>query len=165
MNTKTCTKCGETKELSEFSKEKRNKDGINCQCKSCIHSYITSYRALNKTRIVKNKKNYSSSFVGRFNHWRGGAKKREIPFELTIQDLKAMPLVCHYTGKVLTCENKKYTTISLDRLDSSKGYTKDNVVFCCGFINFMKSTLTYDQFIYACKLIAQHHDNKQEQLN
>ena len=32
---KTCTKCGKTKEFSEFYKNKRNKDGYHFECKTC----------------------------------------------------------------------------------------------------------------------------------
>lgn len=32
---KTCTKCGETKPLSEFSADKSKQDGLHTQCKSC----------------------------------------------------------------------------------------------------------------------------------
>ena len=32
---KTCTKCGKTKEFSEFYKNKRNKDGHHFECKIC----------------------------------------------------------------------------------------------------------------------------------
>lgn len=32
---KTCTKCGETKDFSEFYKNKNSKDGYYCACKEC----------------------------------------------------------------------------------------------------------------------------------
>lgn len=33
--TKTCTKCGETKDVSAFSKDACAKDGLQCHCKAC----------------------------------------------------------------------------------------------------------------------------------
>lgn len=33
--TKKCTKCGETKELSEFGRDKRHRDGAQSRCKVC----------------------------------------------------------------------------------------------------------------------------------
>ena len=96
----------------------------------------------------------------RFSNWKSKAKVRNISFELAIDDLKNIPKVCYYSGRLLTSKQNRYDTISLDRLNSSKGYTKDNVVFCCEFINKMKNDLTYDQFIYACKIISEYHKNK-----
>ena len=48
---------------------------------------------------------------------------------------------CYYTGLKLSTEKgkKSHDTMSLDRIDSSIGYMKDNVVFCINAINMMKS--------------------------
>jgi hypothetical protein len=40
MNTKICFKCKEEKPISEFHRNKRNKDGYKGQCKSCCRKYI-----------------------------------------------------------------------------------------------------------------------------
>jgi hypothetical protein len=40
---KQCTKCNETKELQFFQKNKRNKDGLHCWCKSCINEGVKKY--------------------------------------------------------------------------------------------------------------------------
>jgi len=74
-------------------------------------------------------------------------------FALTKQDVEQIPLICHYTGKPLTLEANHFNTISIERLDSSKGYTKENVVFCCETINRMKQELSYDDFIETCHTI------------
>ena len=41
---KTCTKCGETKEFSEFSKNKSRNDGYNNHCKQCIKKHTIDLR-------------------------------------------------------------------------------------------------------------------------
>jgi hypothetical protein len=43
---------------------------------------------------------------------------------------------------------------SLDRIDSSKGYTKDNVQWVHKKINLMKNTLNQNEFIAYCKQVA-----------
>lgn len=35
METKICSKCGKELPVSEFSKNSKTKDGLQCQCKSC----------------------------------------------------------------------------------------------------------------------------------
>jgi len=51
--TKKCTKCGEVKNISEFGKDKKHKDGLRYECKECRNKYC---RDLNKyhrpTKII-----------------------------------------------------------------------------------------------------------------
>lgn len=50
---KTCSKCKETKNTTEFSKHKSSKDGLRSYCKLCNSVYCKSYRIKNmdKERI------------------------------------------------------------------------------------------------------------------
>jgi len=48
MKTKKCSKCGEVKPVSEFSKDKNRKDGLQRQCKSCAKQYYQDHREENK---------------------------------------------------------------------------------------------------------------------
>lgn len=56
---KKCRKCGETKERTEFSKNKSRKDGFESQCKSCKRAYYQKNkvraRELRKQRYLQNK--------------------------------------------------------------------------------------------------------------
>ena len=47
-------------------------------------------------------------------------------------------------------------TQSLDRIDSTKGYTIDNVQWVHKYINLMKHQLTQQQFIDFCKKVVEH---------
>lgn len=49
--------------------------------------------------------------------------------------------------------NNKYN-ISVDRIDSSKGYTKDNIQLICGMVNIIKYKLPQEKFIELCKKIS-----------
>lgn len=53
--TKTCTKCHEEKELSEFGKRDQ---GLRADCKSCVAEYHKEYRAANEEKIKEDKKVY-----------------------------------------------------------------------------------------------------------
>ena len=52
--TKVCTKCGETKCVSKFSKNKTNKDGLSYSCRKCRKAW----REANKEKIAKQSKAY-----------------------------------------------------------------------------------------------------------
>ena len=161
MNTKQCGKCKKVKDLSEFGKDKHSPDGLVYPCKECARkrSRIFYNNNINKVK-VSNKRYRNEDFNYRFALWKTNAKRRNIPFQLKFDDIKLLPLVCYYTGTKLTLNVNQYNTISLDRIDNSKGYSKDNVVFCCQFVNYMKGKLTYEQFIFACKLIIHTHENR-----
>ena len=49
--TKSCTKCGKEKPLSEFCKEKGGKDGIRSHCKVCRNKYHKKHQLENKAEI------------------------------------------------------------------------------------------------------------------
>lgn len=62
---KTCSKCGQTKPLDEFSNRNRSRDGKESQCKQCIYAYsrseagISARRKYRKSQLgKKNKKKY-----------------------------------------------------------------------------------------------------------
>jgi hypothetical protein len=42
----------------------------------------------------------------------------------------------------------------IDRVDNSKGYTKENVVPCCTWCNRAKNNTTKEEFIKKCKMVA-----------
>lgn len=49
---------------------------------------------------------------------------------------------------------------SLDRIDSYKDYTIDNVQWVNQKINFMKQSLTDEDFIKTCKEVAKYNEQK-----
>jgi len=53
------------------------------------------------------------------------------------------------TKSVSTYQQQNGTFIynGLDRIDSTKGHTRDNIVPCCRICNWMKSNLTLDEFL------------------
>ena len=57
----------------------------------------------------------------------------------------------------LKIENAKTKTnkkiVSVDRVDSTKGYTKSNIVLCCWAVNNIKQDLTVEELKYWSKLI------------
>lgn len=72
--------------------------------------------------------------------------------------------ICPYTGIVLEKPkskggNSKIYTASLDRIDSEIGYHKDNVQFISTAINLMKNTMSHDDTIKLCKIIANNWNN------
>jgi len=60
--TKTCTKCGDSKELSFFYKDKNAKDGHRNQCKGCKKAYTKKWHRENLEKRRKiNRKYYQEN--------------------------------------------------------------------------------------------------------
>lgn len=85
---------------------------------------------------------------------RSHAKSRNRIFDLNLIDLqlqiKMQNNMCVYTGEEFTENNLP----SLDRIDSNKGYIKNNIQFVCIRVNKMKSDMTHDDFIGLCNKVS-----------
>jgi len=64
---------------------------------------------------------------------------------------------CSLSGRPLVFESNYITTPSIDRIDSSKGYTDDNIQWVGASINNAKATLDNNDFIELCADIARHN--------
>ena len=52
MDVKTCYKCKQSKELTEFSKNSSKKDGVSSQCKMCHKQLRRNHYLKNKEKIL-----------------------------------------------------------------------------------------------------------------
>lgn len=98
-----------------------------------------------------------------FQRIKNGADRRNINFEITIEDMYDRWVfqkgICSLSGEKLTYyENSAYNyNASLDRIDSKKGYTKDNIQWIHKDINKMKMDLEQEKLINWCKKIASYN--------
>ena len=94
-----------------------------------------------------------------------GATVRNLPFELTIQwgwELyEKQQGKCALSGVPIGFgTERRRNTASLDRIDSTRGYTTDNVQWVHKDINIMKRDLPNDTFITLCKSVAIRNTDK-----
>ena len=105
----------------------------------------------------------SSSFVSKY---REQAKRRSISFAVTTKYLwlifKKQEGKCALSGQTLKLPIKSTdvhngsATASLDRIDSTKGYQKDNVQWVHKDINFMKQQFDEAYFVELCRMVVNH---------
>lgn len=69
--------------------------------------------------------------------------ERRISWELSLGDLRkiAKRKTCYYSGQKIVNQTGHRNRMTLDRLDASKGYTKENTVACCHWVNQLKGEL------------------------
>lgn len=100
------------------------------------------------------------------NRYKGGAKRRGIPFELSDEELSTLfKSPCSYCGQseTNTCKglgktSGDYPYVGIDRRDSSLGYIRENIVPCCWVCNMMKNTLEENFFLKHIEKIYNHRD-------
>ena len=83
------------------------------------------------------------------NHLKQSAKKRNIHFDLTMDDLNnlSFPLTCPILGIPLYF-NRGFAaddSYSVDRISNDVGYTIDNVIIVSNRVNTLKSNATVDE--------------------
>ncbi len=93
---------------------------------------------------------------------KGRAARRGLEYSLSNEFLldlfEKQNRKCALSGVDIYFSKKiKDITASLDRIDSSKGYTEDNVQWIHKVINIMKNKFNEEEFIMFCNLIAQKH--------
>jgi len=88
---------------------------------------------------------------------------RSKPWNITIEDAGNVLInqnnKCALSGiPLISSGDFKDITASLDRIDNSIGYEKDNIQWVHKDINMMRGTLPIKRFIEICKSIASHND-------
>ena len=123
------------------------------------------------------KKTMRGFFVSQYNAKMSSIRKKEklkkihetVPI-ITLEDLlwlwsehvRKYGVNCYYTGVALTFydpDNLRADTLcTIDRFDSEKGYTIDNIVFCCWAFNKRKNNIS----IKDCIIILKRHNERRE---
>lgn len=156
-----------------YDKTKNNNSKINVRCDCGKELKIVSSRwGKNKScgcyrkNQGKSHWNYNGMNYISGNHlwaFRNNAKKRNLEFSVTPEFLDELfqkqNYLCRLSGLPIEF-NIKTRTASLDRIDSSKGYTKDNIQWVHKDINSMKSNRNEKDFLLLCETITDFQRNK-----
>jgi hypothetical protein len=142
-------------------------------------------RILNRNGIKLRKYDFSKDRIGKNNpKWNGhgeisggifgsikrGAMLRGLSFEITKEDIwhlfKKQNGKCALSGLDICLprsDEERITgiyTASLDRIDSSIGYTINNIQWVHKFINRMKTNLKEEEFLFLCSRVTDYNKNK-----
>lgn len=102
---------------------------------------------------------------GFFTRLTDAAAKRGIYTNITIEDVWIKFLEqnkrCALSGEELSFDIQNQTA-SVDRIDSNKGYTKDNIQIIHKYLNTMKWDLTQEEFIEWCGKVWSFNNGKKE---
>jgi len=177
----TCRECHTKKKL-----EKYWKDG-NLLCLGCNkylpedsfrkHICMSKYRNGKegkchdcrskdaKNRRVSRKTSSDQLFTERFLavKQRSKVKNWDVYFDVSfLKELyKRQGYKCAISGIEMTADfanGKVFTNLSVDRIDSSQPYTKENTHLVCSIVNIMKHNLSTEELVFICRNIVNTAD-------
>jgi len=137
---------------------------VKCECGNTRDILIKKLSITNSCQSCRLKRispNYKGLILATLTSFKAGAEKRNLEFSITIEDIYNQYIKqnkkCNLSGLDLIFNTKKYLldgNASIDRIDSSKGYTINNIQIIHKDINKMKMDLNQEYFINLCKLIS-----------
>jgi hypothetical protein len=93
-------------------------------------------------------------------HVRSGYADNFLTLEYIMEIWDRQDGKCALSGEVMThimgTGGRVNTNISIDRIDSSKGYEVGNIQLVCAIVNIMKQNMSSNELISWCKLIVSH---------
>lgn len=158
--TKFCIGCDNHKNVNQFYKDKTNTSGLQTYCKDCGTEKTKKWASTFDGFVKKLYKDTETNMKRR---------AKDLTFKITIEDIKELYKKqngkCALTGNQMSfdCYMTKGNqhiinkwNMSIDRIDSSKGYELDNIQLVCAIINRMKTDLQDNEFVQICSMIVDH---------
>ena len=150
-----CVGCKQLLPQNLFSYKIKNdpSQGIRDRCKKC-----SAERAEKEREIRKNNWKHKPT-LAMFNNSKQRAKTAGLEYTLTLDDI-IIPDYCPVLGiKLDTGDRKrKGNAPSIDRIDNSKGYTKENTMVISNRANMIKNDATIEDLI----MIGKFYQNLKE---
>jgi hypothetical protein len=111
---------------------------------------------------------YKSAFKKAFCGARRRAKRKHLPFKITLDEMISQFMNqdgrCFYSGLELRIiKNNKDILhdpykMTLDCRDPSFGYVKENIVWCIYCVNSFKQKMSKEELINICKNIVEYNE-------
>ena len=156
--TKFCNMCKVEKFLPDFSKNSKVKDGLQNRCKSCDKTYQAKRREENyevsldygRKYQAKRRQHFEYRLKMLVNASKQQAKNKSREHEITVEDIKSIYPIdgkCPIFGIDLVFGDSGFreNSPSIDRIDSTKGYTVDNIQIISWKANRIKSYATVEE--------------------
>lgn len=145
-NEKKCFKCKKIKNIEEFSKNRSTFDGYQKVCKKCFSEY-DSVKNGYKKKSDERKSDIVKYFKDKTSYLKNKSKLKNLDFDLEGNDLYLKYInqngKCYFSDIDLKinvgCSD--FNSISIERLDPNKGYTKNNIVISSNAINSFKGMM------------------------
>jgi hypothetical protein len=163
---KTCFKCGKTLDVCQFAKNRAHADGLAGYCKVCD-------TARQRARDIRLRTAHIDKFLRALHRMSARrARLRGLSFSITVDDLLDLwhnqAGVCAISGMLMTHIRGKgriASNVSIDRVNSSFGYTRENIQLVCLVVNFMKNKFSLSELKFWADAILRHQSKTSGGLN
>jgi hypothetical protein len=144
---KTCYRCKQRKDHSEFGKNASKGDGLQTECRGCRKTIKGACGgATHVAYEMKSRRKHAARYlVGKA---KARALARGILFDLVPEDI-TIPEICPILGIPVTLfeENNRDGSPSLDRLRPAQGYVKSNVWVISWRANVLKRDASPEELL------------------
>ena len=146
---KVCSKCGKMQPIEKFRKKKNTNICYDC---------LPIPPKIDKKDLMSEEE---KDLRKRYSLYRAKRNTRNKAFGLSLDDFKKITeQKCFYCGEYTTGKNY----CGIDRLDSSIGYEKWNVVPCCTTCNTMKMDMNVNEWIQNMKKVVDRAEIIEKEL-
>lgn len=135
---KYCNGCNIEKHTSDFSIKNQTNDGLECICRICKSTH-------SKKKYSETKTQTKNAYM--LSRAKTRAKDKNLEFNIDINDV-VIPNICPVLNIpiILGANNEtKSNAPSIDRIDNSKGYTKDNIIIISYKANIIKNSASLNE--------------------
>ena len=165
---KKCIVCGKVKFFKDFSKHKTKKYGIQTYCKACVSKKEAEYKSTelgylkDRYKSIRDKtKKRCFSFDEFFAAWKKhksiyGMKSAWGPGVNHLEQHLPITTITPGTKRANEKTPRIMSNLSADRLDSSKDYTIQNLIFIRNDENRRKNNTSYED----CKIQIRLHEER-----
>ena len=171
VETRICINCG--KEWEIVNKKTTPLTRVQCFCKECVSKLSMWERKKimmnrNDTLRIKYLKDKRIEFIKNYkkqmlNRTKIRALKKGLEFNLIEEDI-IIPKYCRLLEipLIIGTKGEYENSPSIDRIDNSKGYIKDNIQIISKKANSMKNSATYEELLTFYKNILRYSPNNIE---
>jgi hypothetical protein len=147
---KVCSTCKVEKPLTEFTSNRFMLSGYMTYCKDCNNKRNKRYRGdnTNLTRACKRVLGYIN------RRCRLKSMSIDIDYQYVESLYNSQNGLCAYTKEKMELGSNSRNTLSIDRIDSSLGYIKSNIVLTTWKVNNCKQDLSLQEFKELCKMVV-----------
>lgn len=137
-------------EIKEYNRLSKQRSRLKPEIQEKEKQYRLNNKIQESKRSKKHQQEHPDMVMLRQAKYR--AKKKGLEFNLTLDDILPIPEYCPILGVKLERAFGKdlniftnITSPSLDRIDNTKGYTKDNVCVISMRANYMKRDMSFEE--------------------